>query len=742
MNRYTQLSTTQFNPLSIQELSMVPMAMRQRHDAATAGMEDARAKLNAAVDALPQHSDRAKELTNTFNSMIDRQSEDLAKNGVNNMTSSNIIRMNRDYQNLMSPNGEIGRILSAKKHYADTYKNFYDEGIKMGQSAEDIARNWKNHSDKYLGYDSNGNISNIGSIGAPKKYDTADFLKEYGSLIGKIKQRTDSPGGPSVGYGPKGFYMVTNKSGSRHVTTNDPQLQQLRDAWDSKFLRADGEGYKSAIFQGKNLEALAQEANSLVGMMRDYEVNDTTNYSGSLTKMPTASELGKGAGGVGDSNMDMFTSTGSTLSKVNLPYKTGNEAVAKLETYKKAISQKGITSLTPEQRREYETLKDWRTNSTNLNNPEYNKALESLNKASSDFEKKHGFKPQDVVRQGIDLNPLNHSLPGKVDNKTKNQNSNAGGYSFKDGKKMTSSQIEAYRQYRTNNDKTRKTLDTFRNQALSTYNQPIENYQYITSADPGVNRMIESHKAGLYAGVIGNSSNISNYNIKNIKFSDSGDKMVQPDSKMKEGFARILQTLDHKKDLQGEPSFKVNQRTGKTEVTVTVKPGAISKKLPDFSHWNRIGETGKRDPKEGFTFTYELSQTANPLGIRTGLGQATNAGRQLGPQSAGFATQQTVGGMLSQFENRTGAPATFGNVSQILNSSPEYMQQAFGGINSNNYIEAQRYIQEATNQKLIQILKTNNPSAYNRAISGTMKPEELEAHKQNYWRIIENQTIE
>ena len=120
MNRYSQITTSEFNPLSFQEIMAAPLAMRQKHDASIAQAEALRIKANP----LDKHLNRALEIKNQMDAEIAKNVDTLNKEGYNPTTFQNIQRLNRQYQDMISPTGEIGKINAAKQVYV---KNFNDD---------------------------------------------------------------------------------------------------------------------------------------------------------------------------------------------------------------------------------------------------------------------------------------------------------------------------------------------------------------------------------------------------------------------------------------------------------------------------------------------------------------------------------------------------------------------------------------------------------------------------------------
>jgi hypothetical protein len=114
MNRYDSGSVSNFNPLSFQELSIAPMMQRQKHDEAIAKADALRIK----ADPLPVHLNRAVELKNQMDNEIAKNVDELNTNGYNPTTFQNIKKLNRQYNDLISPTGEIGQINAAKQVYA------------------------------------------------------------------------------------------------------------------------------------------------------------------------------------------------------------------------------------------------------------------------------------------------------------------------------------------------------------------------------------------------------------------------------------------------------------------------------------------------------------------------------------------------------------------------------------------------------------------------------------------------
>ena len=106
MNRYTQLSTSQFNPLSLEEIMLVPSMKRKQHDDILAKQEILRGEL-AKVDPLDVHLDEAVKLREEMNNKLTAQAEQLANSGIDPNSQGQFLALNREYQNLTGPTGRI-----------------------------------------------------------------------------------------------------------------------------------------------------------------------------------------------------------------------------------------------------------------------------------------------------------------------------------------------------------------------------------------------------------------------------------------------------------------------------------------------------------------------------------------------------------------------------------------------------------------------------------------------------------
>lgn len=287
MNRYDNGSVSNFSPLSFQELSIAPMMMRQKHDASIAQAEVLRIK----ADPLDVHMNRAVELKNQMDNEIANNVDTLNKEGYNPTTFQNIQRLNRQYQDLVSPTGEIGQINAAKQVYAKNFNEYLDDAQKnKGWSRERALSNWNNFSNQYTGFN-NGKVSNIGQLGAPKKVEVMDVLKDVKGILGEQIVGEMKASGYNFQPSPDGGMVMIDRSGRRIETSNKPNLQNAQNLINQKLL---GKEWQDSIkFEGENTKNIYSQLTSGVNSMLSNKVVDNRGENAQYIAPPKPVKTGK-----------------------------------------------------------------------------------------------------------------------------------------------------------------------------------------------------------------------------------------------------------------------------------------------------------------------------------------------------------------------------------------------------------------------------------------------------------------
>jgi hypothetical protein len=276
MNRYTQLSTSQFDPLSLQELMMVPAMKRQKHDALDAQIVQSQLQ----ADPLDVHTTRALEIKNDFEKKKLQYAERLAKEGVNPNISTDLIKFNKEYQDLISPMGEIGQINAAKKAYYDNYKDWMstEEAKKAGPQI--AHQRWMEHYKNYENdYNQNKQITNINQMSAPRFEDFDNDVKEFMTSLGETQRGYITKNGYGFDVLDNGEIIMIGETGKRVETNNAKQIEQATKRLAEKWIRENAPGKQWADFTSMDQEYIINQINLAAGSKIKDKVDDSLSVS-------------------------------------------------------------------------------------------------------------------------------------------------------------------------------------------------------------------------------------------------------------------------------------------------------------------------------------------------------------------------------------------------------------------------------------------------------------------------------
>ena len=231
MNRYDVASVAKFNPLSYQEIMTAPLAMREKHDSLDAQRELLRQGL-AKINPHEKYYEEAVKLKDELNNQINTQADLLAKEGVNPNSQSEFLKLNRNYQETMSPTGKLGMINAHNVNLQSTYKNYIDEAIKADQSPA-IA---KLHADQAIQkhmkdplYDEKGRVVDFSAGNAAPKYiDNVKWINDLASKVG-FTQSNWAQASSGMSKNADGRFVV-NESAKGMTKDNIENLNRLAQA--------------------------------------------------------------------------------------------------------------------------------------------------------------------------------------------------------------------------------------------------------------------------------------------------------------------------------------------------------------------------------------------------------------------------------------------------------------------------------------------------------------------------------
>lgn len=135
INRYTQLSGPKFDPLSFEQLSLVPMQLRQQQDE----LERQASELGVFddINRLSVDDPLVKQTISDYEQKISDYSDRLQNEGFSNLNKQELRNLARTRRDLLSPTGTLGKATNAYNAYKANEKQLADMYKKGDISADE-----------------------------------------------------------------------------------------------------------------------------------------------------------------------------------------------------------------------------------------------------------------------------------------------------------------------------------------------------------------------------------------------------------------------------------------------------------------------------------------------------------------------------------------------------------------------------------------------------------------------------
>ena len=375
MNRYDVASVAKFSPLSFNELAAAPTMMRQKHDASIAQAEAMRIK----ADPYSKHYNRALELKQQMDNEIAKNVDTLNKEGYNPTTFQNITKLNRQYNDMISPTGEIGQI-NAENINIKKINEEYDKLGKEKNWGQETVDYWKNkalkeYNEKPL-YDTNGRIlSYSGPEGIVNKVDYNKRLHELASSA-KMSVSEFSNAVTKLGMDEKYGYNVANKNSEAHKLGDN--YARVKDAYDTlkkEIYDPTSEVHKSMRYEGRDPKSLLDILKTQSDIYRQNVKSD--EYSKDINPFGPGPGSGDGSGTPGTG---VIINNDSTLKSDALDYTNYSDALNARKRLMKSNS--------PKDRAELADLEELQRNADSKLklNPKYKEAQQNVVSKQKEFD--------------------------------------------------------------------------------------------------------------------------------------------------------------------------------------------------------------------------------------------------------------------------------------------------------------------------------------------------------------------
>ena len=290
INRFAQYSQPRYTPRSLQELMMVPAYKRQQHDSVQEGLAEFETQL-AQVASLPVHDEFTRQRQQALYNELDRQATQLANNGFSTTSKSDFIRFNKAYQYEMGPQGNLGKVVQAKKQYDIEKAQYINGAIKAGFSPEAANKNWEDHSRAYTqGFDGQ-NITDISSLYSPTFKDPVTELRGLLKEAG-LRESDISNINSYIVFDPGvGSYILNDKVRSGR-SDNVRELQAAVDYINNQVNNPNSTIGKSIAHNRQTTDDVLREVAGLSDVYRKSSI--IQDNAKQITNFKSAAELGVG----------------------------------------------------------------------------------------------------------------------------------------------------------------------------------------------------------------------------------------------------------------------------------------------------------------------------------------------------------------------------------------------------------------------------------------------------------------
>lgn len=236
INRYTQLTPARYTPRTLQETLMAPSIMRAQHDKADQDMMQYAALLQQA-DVLPNHIEEMQMIKSGLEQQLDNYAGQLLEEGFSPGIKNNLLKFNRNYQDVYGPTGRIGQMMSAKKAFMDEYKRILESDEMKDYGSDVVLNKWAEHAKNYTGYNPLTNdITTIDSMQMPKYEDFNKYLSEVFDDLGEDVWTDYATANWSVEPDPyTGAFVVVDRHGKKVTSDNAnailSAIERAQDYW-------------------------------------------------------------------------------------------------------------------------------------------------------------------------------------------------------------------------------------------------------------------------------------------------------------------------------------------------------------------------------------------------------------------------------------------------------------------------------------------------------------------------------
>jgi hypothetical protein len=288
INRYTNITPAQYNPMSLEELMMVPMLKRKQHDELLNNIAATQSAL-AQTDYLDVHEDKVLGIRKKLEEELQRQVEAVSGEGINEVLKNDFINLNAEYQNAMGTKGTLGKAQAAKQALAQEKATYLQNSTQMGYSPTDAADNWQRHQQGYYNSQQElDDITNIEGLYAPTYKNVVDEFNKVADRIGMDSTEISKLRNSMEFDEESGMYYLQENSKTTLTEENLKKFKKAETWLNNNLMNPNSDLRRSIDHQNKTPEEAFQEIAGLgeIYATKVKKVQTDTRIS-NLTAAPT-----------------------------------------------------------------------------------------------------------------------------------------------------------------------------------------------------------------------------------------------------------------------------------------------------------------------------------------------------------------------------------------------------------------------------------------------------------------------
>jgi hypothetical protein len=294
MNLYTQLTPAKFDPLSLNEVMMVPLAKQKMHDDTVKASSDELNRLYQ-VQALEPHNEVVKSKIGELETGLNSLTQGITREGINRGYIDQFNKLKSTSDKELSPQGTLGQSNLAYAKFQEAKNTSLQNMVNQGYDPISAEKNWNKHVDNYKNqFLETGNIIPIENRQGLLKQDLEKEVADVKARLGRYSSDNQHLGQLEIADVNGETVLVDNKGNKVAWNDNNINIKNAYDALNTKFFTEGGEGYNYLLDSGKDVESAKKYTDS---MLKSYRIReDASAQDRNITHLRQGKGSGSGSG--------------------------------------------------------------------------------------------------------------------------------------------------------------------------------------------------------------------------------------------------------------------------------------------------------------------------------------------------------------------------------------------------------------------------------------------------------------